>query len=255
MKIKLYEPFEKWYHGGAIWLYSDPHFQKNTEMEEFFGWPAAEERLARINKCVTKNDTLVCLGDVGDRLDLIAQIKCDYKVLITGNHDKGNANYKRKILECGVCYSEQEAKDIIRKGNIHTLSIGNVKPDSYEKRVNIHGKEFFLLKADNHLFDEIYDGPLFISDKILLSHERIDLPFCINIHGHEHCYESWFDLVGIETVIGMVQTASFNIASDVVDFKPIRLDEIISKYPLKNVHSIHRITIDNATNDKLNGGK
>lgn len=200
MKIKLYEPFEKWYHGGTIWLYSDPHFQKNTEMEEFFKWPTAEERLARINKCVTKNDTFVCLGDVGDRLDLIAQIKCDYKVLITGNHDKGNSIYKP-------------------------------------------------------YFDEIYDGPLFISDKILLSHERIDLPFCINIHGHEHCYESWFDLVGIETVIGMVQTASFNIASDIVDFKPIRLDEIISKYPLKKVHSIHRITIDNATNDKLNGDK
>lgn len=200
MKIKLYEPFEKWYHGGTIWLYSDPHFQKDTEMEQFFKWPPAEERLAKINKCVTKNDTFVCLGDVGDRLDLIAQIKCDYKVLITGNHDKGNSIYKP-------------------------------------------------------YFDEIYDGPLFISDKILLSHERIDLPFCINIHGHEHCYESWFDLVGIQTVIGMVQTASFNIASDVVDFKPIRLDEIISKYPLKKVHSIHRITIDNATNDKLNGDK
>lgn len=200
MKVKLYEPFMKWYHGGTIWLYSDPHFQKNTEMEEFFKWPTAEERLARINKCVTKNDTLICLGDVGDRLDLIAQIKCDYKVLITGNHDKGNSIYEP-------------------------------------------------------YFNEIYDGPLFISDKILLSHERIDLPFCINIHGHEHCAESWFDLVGIQTVIGMVQTASFNIASDVVDFKPIRLDEIISKYPLKNVHSIHRITIDNATNDKLNGDK
>ena len=200
MKIKLYEPFEKWYHGGTIWLYSDPHFQKDTEMEEFFGWPTAEERLARINKCITKNDTFICLGDIGDRLDLIAQIKCDYKVLITGNHDKGNSVYEP-------------------------------------------------------YFNEIYNGPLFISDKILLSHERIDLPFCINIHGHEHCYESWFDLVGIETVIGMLQTASFNIASDVIDFKPIRLDEIISKYPLKNVHSIHRITIDNATNDKLNGDK
>lgn len=247
MKVKLYKPFEHWYHGGTIWLCSDPHFQKDTEMERCFGWPTAEERLARINKYVTKNDTFICLGDVGDRLELISKIKCDYKVLITGNHDKGDANYRRRILECGICYSEQEAKDILRHGNVHTLSIGNVNPDSYEKRVNIHGKEFYLLKADNRLFDEIYDGPLFISDKILLSHERIDLPFCINIHGHEHCYESWFDLVGIETVIGMVQTASFNIASDVVDFKPIRLDEIINKYPLKNVPNIHRITIDNAS--------
>lgn len=246
MKINLYEPFMKWYHGGTIYLYSDTHFQTDNEMEEYFGWPSAEERLEIINKYVTKNDTFVCLGDVGNRLDLISKIKCDYKVLITGNHDKGNANYQRKILECGVCYSEQEAKDILRHGNIHALSIGNVNPDSYEKRVNIHGKEFYLLKADNRLFDKIYDGPLFISDKILLSHERIDLPFCINIHGHEHSAESWINLVEIETTIGLVQTASFNIASDVVDFKPIRLDEIINKYPLKNVPNIHRITIDNA---------
>ena len=51
--------------------------------------------------------------------------------------------------------------------------------------------------------------------------------------------------------IGMVQTASFNIASDVVGFKPIRLDEIISKYPLKNVPNIHRITIDNASRKEV----
>ena len=191
MRIKLYEPFEKWYHGGCIYLYSDPHFQEDREMEKCFGWPAAEERLARINKYLTKNDTFICLGDVGDRLDLIAQIKCNYKVLITGNHDKGNSIYEP-------------------------------------------------------YFNEIYGGPLFISDKILLSHERIDLPFCINIHGHEHSAENWFDLINIETPIGMVQTASFNIASDVIDFKPIRLDEIINKYPLKNVPNIHRITIDNA---------
>lgn len=195
MKIKLYQPFEKWYHGGTIWLYSDPHFQTDTEMEEFFKWPSAEERLAKINACVTKNDTFICLGDVGDRLDLISKIKASYKVLITGNHDKGATVYQ-------------------------------------------------------DYFDEVYDGPLFISDKILLSHERINLPFCINIHGHEHCGESTMDLVGIETVIGMVQTASFNIASDVVDFKPVRLDELINKYPLKKVKSIHRITIDNAVKDK-----
>ena len=238
MKIKLYEPFEKWYHGGCIYLYSDPHFQKDTEMEQFFKWPTAEERLARINKCVTKNDTFVCLGDVGDRLDLIAQIKCDYKVLITGNHDKGNSVYQKKEKLIDWMWPNEAKGEFAVHKNWY---IGELKGG----KVKVCCKEGY--------FDEVYDGPLFISDKILLSHERIDLPFCINIHGHEHCAESWFDLVGIQTVIGMVQTASFNIASDVVDFKPIRLDEIISKYPLKKVHSIHRITIDNATNDKLNG--
>lgn len=259
-KVKLYEPFMKWYHGGTIWLYSDPHFQKDTEMEEFFKWPTAEERLARINKCVAKNDTFICLGDVGDRLELISKIKCDYKVLITGNHDSGNANYtRRKDFLITPTDTYEEAKKVIKTRTYISGTTRN--PHEYkipekwvDLRINVkddgnNGNNglYYEVVADNHLFDEVYDGPLFISDKILLSHERVDLPFCINIHGHEHCYESWFDLVGIETVIGMVQTASFNIASDVVDFKPIRLDEIISKYPLKNVPNMHRITIDNAS--------
>lgn len=244
MRIKLYKCFEHWYHGGTIWIISDTHFQKDTEMEEFFEWPAAEERLARINKCVTKNDTLICLGDVGDRLDLVSKIKCNYKVLITGNHDAGNANYTRRILECGICYSEQEAKDILRHGNvIHTLSIGNVNPDSYEKRVNIHGKEFYLLKTDNRLFDEIYDGPLFINDKLLLSHEKIELPFVINIHGHHHCAEKAIcqnDLGGY----------NINCACDMINFTPVRLDTLLTTVPQNKVKSIHDITIEKAMERK-----
>ena len=53
MKIKLYEPFQKWYHGGTTWLLGDLHFQKDTEMEKAFGWPPAEERLEIINSKVT----------------------------------------------------------------------------------------------------------------------------------------------------------------------------------------------------------
>lgn len=253
MKVKLYKPFEKWYHGGTIWIISDTHFQKDTEMEQFFGWPSAEERLKMINECVTKNDTLIHLGDVGDRLDLVRQIKCDYKVLITGNHDKGNANYKRRILECGICYSEEEAKDILRHGNVHTLSVGNVNPDSYEKRVNIHGKEFYLFKTDNRLFDEIYDGPLFINSKIVLSHEEFDTPYAINIHGHVHCAPGWVvEKTNIVEKIGTFVTYSFNMASDVIGYKPKRLDKIIENYPLKNIKSIHEVTIDNATERKNN---
>lgn len=249
MKVKLYEPFEKWYHGGTIWLIGDTHFQKDKEMEKAFGWLSAEERLETINKYVTKNDTFVLLGDVGDRLDLIKNIKADYKVLIKGNHDNGNANYKRRIMECGVCNSEQEAKDIIRNGNIHTLSIGNVKPDSYEKRVSISGNEFFVFKTDNHLFDEIYDGPLFISSKIVLSHERCELPFALNIHGHEHC-----GVYAIEKQYvmedGTHTSYLINLASDVVDFVPMRLDKIIEQFPLNRIKSIHDIAIETATGGK-----
>ena len=37
-------------------------------------------------------------------------------------------------------------------------------------------------------FNEIYTGLLFIPDRILLSHEPIDLPFFVNIHGHDHAH-------------------------------------------------------------------
>lgn len=243
MKVKLYEPFEHWYHGGTIWLCSDTHFQTDNEMEEYFGWPSSEERLEIINKYVTKNDTLICLGDVGDRLDMISKIKCDYKVLITGNHDKGNRNYSR-VKHYPIVYANtfEEGQAVLKNKTIEVADKYfdlNIRFLEDCKRWEVFG--------DNHLFDEIYSGPLFISDKILLSHEKIELPFCINIHGHEHCAENWFNLVEIETSIGLVRTASFNIASDVVKFRPIRLDEIINKYPLKNVPSIHRITIDKAS--------
>ena len=251
MKVKLYEPFEKWYHGGTIWLLGDLHFQKDTEMETYFHWPSAEERLSIINSKVTKNDTFICLGDVGDRLDLVSKIKCNYKVLITGNHDKGNANYQRRILECGICYSEQEAKDILRHGNMHTLRIGNVNPDSYEKRVNIHGKEFFLFKTDNRLFDEVYDGPLFINNKIILSHERVELPYALNIHGHEHCSD--FSVEKQYVYEDDVYTSYLiNLASDVVNFIPQRLDKILEQFPLKYIESIHDITIEKARSDNVN---
>ena len=121
MKVKLYEPFEKWYRGGTIWLLGDLHFQKDQEMENYFYWPSAEERLEIINSKVTKNDTFICLGDVGDRLDLVSKIKCNYKVLITGNHDKGNANYKRRVLDCGICNTEEEAKAICKSGLMEML--------------------------------------------------------------------------------------------------------------------------------------
>lgn len=193
MRIKLYKPFEHWYHGGTIWCYSDPHFQTDIEMEQFFNWPTAEERLALINKYVTKNDTFICLGDVGDRLELVSQIRAEYKVLITGNHDAGNKNY------------------------------------------------------ENH-FNEIYDGPLFIRDKIVLSHERVELPFAINIHGHEHT-QPFMEEKELKRYDETYKTYLFNLAADAIDFKPKRLDEIVALTPLSSITSIHRMTIDNAARE------
>lgn len=250
MKIKLYKCFEHWYHGGTIWLYSDPHFQKDNEMEDCFSWPAAEERLARINKCVTKNDTFICLGDVGDKLDLISKIKCDYKVLITGNHDKGNKNYNR-VKHFPIVYVDtfEEGQSVLKTRTYIGGTSSNPKtykiPDKY-LNLSIRFLEDckrWEVFADNRLFDEIYDGPLFINDKLLLSHEKIELPFVINIHGHHH---------SAEEAICQNSLGGYNIncACDMINFTPVRLDALLTTVPQNKVKSIHDITIEKATEKK-----
>lgn len=91
----------------------------------------------------------------------------------------------------------------------------------------------YLKKDDNNLFNEVYEGPLFISNKILLSHEAINLDFGINIHGHEHANHNIFTQNDTK--------ASVNVCSNVVNYKPLRLDDIVLKL---KVEDIHRITID-----------
>lgn len=241
MKIKLYTPFEKWYNNGTIFLYSDPHFQTDNEMEQYFGWPSSEERLDLINKTIGKNDSLICLGDIGNELDLVSKIKAKYKILITGNHDKGVSNYLRKSIFQGVVKTIEEAKLAVKKGEwfngSEIVPVNSYSLDNPRWRI--------ALFYDNKLFDEVYDGPLFINDKILLSHEKIELPFCINIHGHEHC-GARIDIAVYENHISY----SYNVAADVIDFIPVRLDKLIQEHPLKEIPSIHRLTIDRATESK-----
>ena len=96
----LYEPFRHWSDGGSVYILSDLHFYDEDCKFMSPDWVTPEEQLSIINGIVMKNDTFICLGDVG-------------------------------------------------------------KPE--------------------------YTGPLFIAEKILLSHEPVyGLPWCLNIHGHDH---------------------------------------------------------------------
>ena len=237
-------------------------------MEQYFNWPSSEQRLEYINKLVTKNDTFICLGDVGDDLQYISKIKCDYKVLITGNHDKGNQNYKR-VKDFLITYAdtEEKAKEIIKTrtyvGGTTTHDITYKIPEKYiDLRVrkcsdNRWGFDYEVVN-DNHLFDEIYDGPLFINQKILLSHESIKLPFVINIHGHEHCNPFITCKNDIEYEFGLLKASDLwckeftghsfciNCAADVIRFKPIRLDKLLEYVPQNAVKSIHELCIEQA---------
>lgn len=93
------------------------------------------------------------------------------------------------------------------------------------------------------VFDEVYSGPLMISEKIILSHEPVDVPWAFNFHGHDHA--------------GAYRPNHKNCCADVVGYKPINLNSFMKTGPAAKVPSVHRITIDVATkrSKKRKGGK
>lgn len=81
---------------------------------------------------------------------------------------------------------------------------------------------------------------MFISDKLLLSHEPVLSEYWFNIHGHDHSNESKEEINHI------------NLASNVYGYKVFNLGKEIEKGLLKDVENIHRHTIDKATERKQN---
>ena len=231
----LYEPFKHWSEMSGVFILSDTHFNDSDCKLMDKNWISVDEQVDRINKLVHKNDTLVILGDVGD-VEYVRQLRAKYKILIMGNHDAGSTNYKREII-----------KRIFDK---------DIHPDKTEIRA-IMEKEFpgwvirieedydfhcpfnrWIAYADNKLFDEVYAGPLCISEKIILSHEPINLPYFVNIHGHDHAGK-------------FRDGKNLNVAANVCNYTPINLKNEIKNGLLANVLSIHRMTIDNASRNPL----
>jgi calcineurin-like phosphoesterase family protein len=131
------------------------------------------------------------------------------------------------------------------------IHLGDVGKPDYMAR--IPGRKVLIM--GNHdqsrtkfepYFDEIYEGPLWIGPKILLSHEPVvcsprigDLhagePIVMNLHGH--CHGVKFDLfVGYR-----------NFCSDVIEYTPVSLGKLIKQGLLSEISDIHRHTIDRVT--------
>ncbi len=234
MKLKLYDEFNCWQDGGVIWLYSDPHFNDPESKLMNPNWPEADEIVKNINAKVGKNDTLIILGDIGDE-SYVRKLKGAYKILIKGNHDKGSSNYERK--EDWIPLTKEEAEQF-RNDRKAFIEEQRKDPDFREIFTVDNApliceicESEFVKHVDNRMFDCVYDGPLFISSKILLSHEPIQLPYGINIHGHVHGAET-------RSIYWTDNSAMVNICSDVVDFEPIRLDEIVKKFKVKTIHEL-----------------
>lgn len=126
------------------------------------------------------------------------------------------------------------------------IFLGDIGDTSYIQQI----KGYKILIMGNHdkgknkyiqFFDEVYDGPVIISSKIVLSHEPILIPYLYSIHGHCHnapCSPC---------------SHGFNCCAEWIDYKPISLLQLLNSGELNKVDDIHRQTIDNATERKRNG--
>ena len=88
------------------------------------------------------------------------------------------------------------------------------------------------------IFDEVYEGPLFIAEKLVLSHEPIDLTFAYNIHGHDHSDTHYWDMC-------------MNVCAEHINYTPVNVNRLLKNGLLSKVVSIHRQTIDRATEKKI----
>ena len=249
MLPQLYKKFQDWSAKGSVWVYSDPHFGDSDCKFMDPNWITPEEQLKKINDKVKKDDTLILLGDIGN-LEYIKRIKAGYKILVSGNHDVGLTNYKKTITHeikeiFAECVDEEKYKiDIaIERKSFHKYLYEKYPyaKINIQERYEFHSPfHFFDATIDDNLFNEVYGGPLFISDKILLSHEPIDIPFGLNIHGHVHD-----GLGGLSK-----DNSKYNVCSNCINYEPQNLSEIIKSGCLKNRDTIHRLTIDKATKKK-----
>ena len=230
----LYDTFNHWHAEGSVWLISDTHFND----EELYTGTKRIERInvekyvKLINSKVGKKDTLIHLGDVGD-LEVIRKLK-GYKVLIMGNHDSGKSNYMRQFITNDYfadIYDRQSA--IVDMKNKYP----NYKIHMSAEYFHSHGR--YTGVADNNLFDEVYSGPLMIGEKLILSHEPVNVPWAFNIHGHVHAPNYKND------------DHHLNICPENSGiFEPINLNRLMKDGIASKVETIHRDTIDKATRRK-----
>lgn len=225
MIVQLYEKFRPWSEVGTVYLYADTHFEDEDCAAAVLGRPSSEEQVALINAKVGRKDTLILLGDVGD-IEYAKKLR-GYKVLIMGNHDAGVSNYQKRYYYENTLTKERVYKDD-NPAYFNTIFYNNFTD---------------MVLKDNGLFDEVYAGPLIVGEKLLLSHEPMDIPGFLNIHGHVHSTAAKQD------------TAHLNVCSDVVNYTPINMNQLMKSGILNKITTVHRTTIDKATKRAKKRGK
>lgn len=223
----VYDIFNKRWEGQTVWIYSDTHFDDEELAAGTPGRLTSDEQVAAINAKVGRKDVFIHLGDVGN-IEHVRKIR-GYKILIMGNHDAGRTNYERKIIKEIFTYEKYTQEE--------------VKEKMYAKYPNCKlyitkGLAGWIATVDNGLFDEVYEGPLMIGEKLILSHEPLDYSWAFNIHGHDHSGHR------------VPTKTHLNVCSDVIKYTPLNLNNLLKTGLTSYITSIHRSTIDTATKRK-----
>ena len=234
----IYDAFQHWGE-QTVWIYSDPHFSDEDLEYGIKNRPSDEEQIRRINAKAGRKDTLIILGDVGN-IECVRKLRAGRKVLICGNHDLGATRYKREVVKR---IFDQDIHPLVQE----IYDIMNAEYPGWHIRV-VEDWEFhapfkrWIAYADNMLFDEVYEGALIVGEKLILSHEPVEIPWLYNIHGHDHA--------------GKKRKNHLNVCSDVIGYEPINLTQKLKSGLMSAITTIHRATIDSATERKAKrGGK
>ena len=236
----LYKIFDHWHEEGTLFIYSDPHFDDTDLITGIKNRPSSEEQVKSINSKCGRKDTIIILGDIGN-VEWVKQIRAKRKILIMGNHDTGRTNYERQII------TRKFPQEIFQKDEA-LLEMQRVYPGcryTISEGCDFHSPfEYWEVCADNMLFDEVYEGPLMIGEKLILSHEPISMvPWAFNIHGHDHTGRN-------------NGPRHLNVCSDVIGYVPVNMNQFMKSGALAHIDTIHRETIDTATERKRKrGGK
>jgi calcineurin-like phosphoesterase family protein len=232
----VYDIFnEKWGAHQTIWIISDTHFGDEEIKQGYPLRPTDGELIKKINSKVGKRDILILLGDAGD-VNCVRQLK-GYKILVQGNHDSGKTNYERfgehHYFDRNLYSKEEVYKHALSHYPGWKINVSDAKLPFSNK---------WFLEVDNCLFDEVYEGALIIGEKLILSHEPVDIPWLYNIHGHDHA--------------GAKRPNHMNVCSDVIGYEPINFNQFLKAGHMSKIQTIHRETIDKATDKKKKrGGK
>lgn len=119
------------------------------------------------------------------------------------------------------------------------ILLGDVGDIEYAKKLRgykilIKGNHDKGLSNYEEVFDEVYGGPLMIGEKLILSHEPLNIDWAFNIHGHDH--NGKFQKKG-----------HLNVCSDVIGYIPVNFNRFMKSGRMTEIQSIHRDTIDKAT--------